>query len=125
MPKNSKPENPTKGLIEKISNKFLGGLMPANMEYLVAAVIAIVAGFIGYFIAKTSEKKKANGIVAEAELQKKNILEEAKNNATEIREKAQKKAKEIRDKELLDRKNSERELQKKRQEIEKQEIDVC
>ena len=48
-------------------------------------------------------------------------MEEAKNNAQHEIQKAQKKAKEIRDKELIDRKNSERELQKKRQEIKDQE----
>ena len=121
MSKISKPEN-NKGLVENISNKYLGGLMlPTYVVYIVAAVVAVVAGLAGFFFAKNREKKNAEGIIAAAKQQEKDILEEAKNNAQREVQKAQKKAKEIRDKELADRKNSERELQKKRQEIERQE----
>ena len=121
MMKISKPEK-TKGLVEKISNKYLGGLMlPTYVVYIVAAVVAVVAGLLGFLFAKNREKKNAEGIIAAARQQEKDILEEAKNNAQREVQKAQKKAKEIRDKELADRKNSERELQKKRQEIERQE----
>lgn len=96
-------------------------MLPTYVVYIVAAVVALIAGIAGFFIAKSKEKKNAEGIVANAKQQEKEILDEAKNNAQREIQKAQKKAKEIRDKELNDRKNSEREMQKKRQEIREQE----
>ena len=58
MFKISKPEN-KKGLVENLSNKYLGGLMlPTYVVYIVAAVVAVIAGAIGFFVAKSSEKKR-------------------------------------------------------------------
>ena len=75
-------------------------MLPTYVVYIVAAVVAVIAGVVGFFIAKAKEKKNAEGIVAAAKQQEKDILEEAKNNAQREIQKAQKKAKEIRDKEI-------------------------
>ena len=73
MCKISKPEK-IKGLVENISNKYLGGLMlPTYVVYIVAAVVAVVAGLLGFLFAKNREKKNAEGIIAAAKQQEKNM----------------------------------------------------
>lgn len=103
------------GLSKKISTDSNGG----TMQYLFYLIWAGVGALIGYFISNHLIRKSGEGILAAAKQQEKEILDEARAAAQSELEKAQKKAKEIRDKELNEKKNADRELQKRRQEIEK------
>ena len=61
-------------------------MLPTYVVYIVAAVVAVVAGLLGFLFAKNREKKNAEGIIAAAKQQKKNILEEAKKVENEKKE---------------------------------------
>ncbi len=90
------------------------------MQQVVYSVISLaIGGLIGYFISNYLTRKAGAGILAEAENQKNEILDEAKRNAQKELVRAQKRAKEIKEKELVIKKNSERDAKKKRQELER------
>lgn len=91
------------------------------MQYIIAAVAAIVGGLLGYFISNHLLRKDADSVLARAEEQEKDIISKAKSNAQKELQKAQKKSKDIRDRDAADRRNAEKDIAKKKQELEKQE----
>lgn len=88
---------------------------------LLYVLMLVIGGFVGYFVNSLIAKKFGKNIIEEAKEKEKEIIDEAKSTAQKELQKAQKKAKDIRDKELAEKRNSEKELNKKRQELEKQE----
>jgi len=107
----------TKRIFRSLRRKFDGG----PMQYIIAAVAAIVGGLLGYFISNHLLRKDADSVLARAEEQEKDIISKAKSNAQKELQKAQKKSKDIRDRDAADRRNAEKDIAKKKQELEKQE----
>ena len=73
-----------------------------------------------YFLNNFLIKRFGKSVIEDAKQKEKEIIEEAKNVAQRELQKL-KKGKDFRDKEIAEKKNADRELQKRRQELEKQE----
>lgn len=101
---------PTKSNIDS-----LGGTMP----YLYHVITLAVGLLIGHFISNYIIRKSSQSLLTAAEDKKKEILDEARANAQKELQQAEKKAKEIRDRELQEKKNSERDANRRRAELDK------
>ncbi len=97
----------------------LGGPSNPAMEYVVYVLMLVVGGLVGFFLNRISSKGKSDEIIAAAEKQRDALLEEARLKAQEELEQAQKRAREIKEKELVLRKNAEKDIKKKKHDLEK------
>jgi len=112
------------GLLSAVKPKSLGGYPPPTMEYLLSLVALVVGGLVGYFLNRSNAREQGDEVIKAAEIQKVAILDEARLKAQGELEQAQKRAKEIKEKELLLRKNTERDSKKKKHELEKLEAQL-
>ncbi len=97
----------------------LGGPPNPAMEYVVYLVMLVVGGLVGFFLNRLSSQGKSDEIIAAAEQQREALLAEARRKAQEELEQAQKRAREIKEKELALRKNAEKDIKKKKHDLEK------
>ncbi|MBF0405966.1 MAG: ribonuclease Y [Candidatus Riflebacteria bacterium] len=94
------------------------------MWYLYIAVAAILGGLAGFFLTRYRDRKSGSDLLSIAKDQEKEILDNAKKKAQEELEHATRKAREIREKELQIKKNSEKEIKKKKHDLEKIELQL-
>lgn len=113
---NNLPMTVIKGLSDNKSTKSPGGNMSQSVIYV---LLLASGGFIGYFISNLLTRRKGSGLISQAKKQRKEIIDEARKHAQKEVSKAQKRARELREKEQSYKKNTEKELQKRRQELEK------
>ncbi|MBF0499848.1 MAG: ribonuclease Y [Candidatus Riflebacteria bacterium] len=93
-----------------------------NMLY--CAVFAALGGLIGFILNRYLDKKREADGLSAAQLRGREILDEAQRKAQEEVEQATKRAREIKEKELLVRRNSEKEFKKKKHELDKLEVQL-
>lgn len=112
------------GKILKFITNLLKLMEKIVMEYIFYLVSLIIGCAVGYFVARHYGKESKDEIIASAQKEAKQLLEEAQKKAQIEIELAQKKAQEIREKEQVLRKNAEKELKKKKHELEKLETQL-
>ncbi len=94
------------------------------MEYVIYLIMLAVGAAVGYFYQKNADRQAAEGILSNAEQQKRQLLEKAQAEAQAKVEEAEKKAREIKEKEAVIRKNTEREAKKRKHELDKLEAQL-
>ncbi|MBP7632741.1 ribonuclease Y [Candidatus Ozemobacteraceae bacterium] len=87
-------------------------------------ILTVVAGFVGYLISGMLRRRQDEDLLAKAQTEGKKILDDAKTTAQTELEQAQKRAREIKEKELLLRKNTEKEAKKRKHELDKLEAQL-
>lgn len=96
-----------------------GGSKGSPMEIILAVLAAVGGLLIGFFVTRKLDQQRGQDAATAAEQKSRSILEDAQKKAQEEIDQAQKRAKEIREKESQLRKNTEKELNKKKTDLEK------